>query len=365
MMLTRRTLMALGAASAATGLLPRRAHAAFAPRPDGWRRFEITTRIVLPETSEPTQVWVPLPSITEPGWMTAGPAQWKTGADTVETRSDPESGATMVHATWDAGAGERTIDVTATAQVQDRYVDLGTAAQDVAPLSDADRARYTAATDLIPTDGIVRETAEQIVDGASDDLDKARRIYDWVVENSARNPETRGCGLGDIASMLHMGDLTGKCADLNALFVGLSRASGLPARDVYGLRVAPSEFGYKSLGAGSSNVTGAQHCRAEVFLSDFGWVAADPADVRKVMLEEPPKDLPLDHPKVRAARQTLFGAWEGNWVGYNFAHDVELPGSDNGPVPFLMYPQAEIGGERRDPLDPDNFAYTITAREIT
>ncbi|ETX14927.1 transglutaminase [Roseivivax halodurans JCM 10272] len=362
-MLTRRTLMALGAASAASALLPHAARAAFTPRPDGWRRFELTTRIVLPETSEPAQVWVPVPSITEPGWMNSGSAQWKTSADTVETKTDPESGAEMVHATWEAGAGERVIEVTATARIEDRYIDL-TTPQDVAPLSEADRARYTAATDLIPTDGIVQETAAQITDGASGDFDKARRIYDWVVENSARNPETRGCGLGDIASMLHMGDLTGKCADLNALFVGLARASGLPARDVYGIRVAPSEFGYKSLGAGSSNVTGAQHCRAEVFLSEFGWVPADPADVRKVMLEEPPKDLPLDHPKVEAARRTLFGAWEGNWVGYNFAHDVRLPGSANDPVPFLMYPQAEIAGDRRDPLDPESFAYTITAREI-
>ena len=37
-----------------------------------------------------------------------------------------------------------------------------------------------------------------------------------------------GCGIGDIASMLKTGDLGGKCADLNALYVGLARAVGLP-----------------------------------------------------------------------------------------------------------------------------------------
>jgi transglutaminase-like putative cysteine protease len=72
--------------------------------------------------------------------------------------------------------------------------------------------------------------------------------------------------------MLETGNLKGKCADLNALYVGLARASGLPARDVYGLRVAKSEFGYRSLGAGTPNVTRAQHCRAEVYLTGFGWV---------------------------------------------------------------------------------------------
>ncbi|WP_375261753.1 hypothetical protein [Palleronia sp.] len=51
-------------------------------------------------------------------------------------------------------------------------------------------------------------------------------------------------------------------------------------------------------------------------------------------------------------------------MGYNFAHDVVLPGSENRPVPFLMYPEGEIGGRRLDALDPSSFSYTITAREL-
>ena len=61
--------------------------------------------------------------------------------------------------------------------------------------------------------------------------------------------------------MLESKDLGGKCADLDALYVGLARAVGLPAHDVYGIRVAKSELGYKSLGP-SENVTKTQHCRA-------------------------------------------------------------------------------------------------------
>ena len=71
-------------------------------------------------------------------------------------------------------------------------------------------------------------------------LGRARAIYDWVVENTVRDPTVRGCGLGDIRWMLESGSLLGKCADLNALFVGLCRAVELPARDLYGLRVAAS-----------------------------------------------------------------------------------------------------------------------------
>jgi transglutaminase-like putative cysteine protease len=76
--------------------------------------------------------------------------------------------------------------------------------------------------------------------------------------------------------MIRTGNLNGKCADLNALFVGLARSVGLPARDVYGIRVMPSEFGFKALGAGSEIVSKAQHCRAEVWLSGSGWTPVDP-----------------------------------------------------------------------------------------
>ncbi len=354
--------MAFGGAALVGAALPRWAAAAYAPAPSGWRRFEVVTRLEIPRAGKAVQAWVPVPSVTEGDWQRAGETDW-TG-DAAEARiATVTGGARCVHATWPAGKGEAVLEVRSTVETQDRAVDLSQPGTPT-PLGAEERALYTAATDLIPTDGIVRERALSITEGAADDLEAARRIYAWIVEETQRNPETRGCGLGDVGSMLAMGDLTGKCADLNALFVGLARAAGLPARDVYGLRVAPSAFGYKSLGAGSSDVTKAQHCRADVYLERFGWVPADPADVRKVVLEEPPKTLTLADPEVQDVRAALFGAWEGNWIGYNFAHDVVLPGAEGGPLPFLMYPAAEVGGVRLDELDPGSFRYTITAREL-
>ena len=219
-------------------------------------------------------------------------------------------------------------------------------------------------TTLLPTNGIVKTTADEITSGAHTDIEKARAIYDWIVDNTFRDPKTRGCGVGDIRFMLESRDLGGKCADLNALFVGLARASGLPARDVYGIRVGKSEFGYKSLGTSSANVTKAQHCRAEVYLTAYGWVPVDPADVRKVVLEEPPGNRVLGDDMVKKARARLFGSWEMNWIAYNFAQDVVLPGSSGAPIGFLMYPQAETADGRLDCLDPDNFKYEITSKKF-
>jgi hypothetical protein len=94
-------------------------------------------------------------------------------------------------------------------------------------------------------------------------------------------------------------------------------------------------------------------------------VAIDPADVRKVVLEEPPGNLTLTDTKVTDARNALFGAWEGNWLAYNMAGEIALPGSTGPRLNFLMYPQAEVAGARLDCLDPDNLRYTITAKELT
>ena len=144
----------------------------------------------------------------------------------------------------------------------------------------------------------------------------------------------------------------------------LEVTSRYTARDVYGVRCADSAE-FKSLGK-SGDISKAQHCRAEVFLTGYGWVPVDPADVRKVVLEERPGGtIPLTDPAVLKARAKLFGAWEMNWLAYNYAHDLKLPSASGKAIPFLMYPQSENDEGRKDSLDPTTFRYTITAKEIT
>jgi transglutaminase-like putative cysteine protease len=365
MNLDRRMLLKAGAAATLTAGLPRFAFAygQFNPEPGAWRTFEVVTKLEIAKPEGKTQAWIPVPSVNEAGWFKSLGSEWTTNGGATLAH-DAKYGAQFVHAEWKTGESAPVIAITSRIAARDRAVDLskpGTAPA----LSAADYKHYTEGTELIPTDGIVKQTSDKITAGAKTDMAKAHAIYEWIVQNTYRDPKTRGCGIGDIASMLKTGNLGGKCADLNALYVGLVRASGVPARDVYGIRVAPSKFGYKSLGAGSAVITKAQHCRAETFIAGHGWIASDPADVRKVMLEEPPGHLAIDNPKVVDARKTLLGAWEGNWLAYNFAHDIALPGSTGPKVGFLMYPQAECGPNRLDCLDPDTFKYSITAKELS
>lgn len=362
--MNRRDLLKAGLAAGVLGAAPRFATAAdvvFNPAPKGWRSFALTTRL------EPTQgankAWIPLPTFEAADWQRPGKVEWTGNAKVAERVRDPKYGAEMLRVEWAADEQSPLIEVTTQVQTQSRSLTPGQG--NAAPLSDAERKLNTMATNLLPVDGLVRETAQDIVKGKKGDVAQARALYEWVVENTFRNAKTLGCGVGDVSFMIKTGNLNGKCADLNALFVAMARSIGLPARDVYGIRVAPSQFGFKALGAGSEVVTKAQHCRAEVWLAGSGWTPVDPADVRKVVLEEPPANLAMTDPKVAVVRKALLGSWEGNWVAFNDGHDLKLPGSKEDPVGFLMYPQAENKRGFLDTLDPDKFKYRITARELT
>ncbi len=358
----RRVLLKTGAALAATAGLGRWSPARAAqPGEVKWRAFEVVTRAEVTNPTGPTRVWLPLPLQTDTDYMKGLGQTWTGNATTVRVYRDEKYGAGILYAEWATAEAAPTIEVTARFATRDRFVDPSKPGSNPSPESRSTLNKYRESSMLVRTDGIVKKTSERITKGVEGDVPKARAIYEWIVENTFRDPKVRGCGVGDIRAMLETGNLGGKCADLNALFVGLARAAGLPARDVYGVRVADSAE-FKSLGK-SGDITKAQHCRAEFYTASHGWIPVDPADVRKVVLEER-GGIPLNDPTTQKARAKLFGQWEMNWLPYNYAHDVRLPGSTGEPVGFLMYPQAETGEGRKDSLDPDTFKYTITSREL-
>ena len=361
----RRTFLKVVGGSSAAALvggptLLRRAHAQAAAA--AWRTFEVIHRVQLTQPSGVSRAWIPLPLAAPTDYHKPLGNRWTGNAAVATLMRDPKYGAEFLYTEWAPGISEPVVEVISKFSTRDRHLDL-TAAPPTGAAKETAAAlkKYVEPTKLIPTDGLVYETSREITKTAKTDTDKARAVYEWIVDNTFRDPKVRGCGLGDIKTMLETRYFGGKCADLNALFVGLTRAAGVPARDLYGIRVADSKE-FKSLGK-SGDISKAQHCRAEFYDARFGWVPVDPADVLKVVLEEK-AGLTLDSPEARLARAKLFGQWEMNYLGYNWAHDVALPNSSGEPVAFLMYPQGETGTMRKDSLDPATFKYTITAREL-
>ncbi len=365
----RRTFLNVSAAAAAAAAMPQIANAApdkalEAPPTDaGWRHFEVVTAVEFTPEDVPAKVWLPLPQYRDTDYQRTLDIRWTGNPTQTGIYRDPKYGAPAFFARWEERNAPPTLQVTFLVATRNRHIDT-TKPGALHPVSREELDLYLQPSAHIPTDGIVRATATRILPTASaSTVERARAIYEWIVENTYRDPKVVGCGTGDIRFMLESGNLGGKCADLNALFVGLARAAGIPARDLYGVRVADSAT-WKSLGK-SGDITKAQHCRAEFYHPNFGWIPVDPADVRKVVLEEEKeRQLPLHDPRVDLARKTLFGYWEMNWVGFNTASDTRLAPTTTKPLGHFMYPHAETAKGTPSQYDAQKFRYSMTAQEV-
>jgi transglutaminase-like putative cysteine protease len=214
----------------------------------------------------------------------------------------------------------------------------------------ADYAEYLQATSRGPLDGEVKQLADRITKGQSTNLQKARAIYDWTVENMYRDPNTKGCGLGNVCELLKKPG--GKCTDISSVFIALCRAAGVPAREVFSIRL-----GKKA----EEDITTYQHCWAEFFVPGFGWVTADPADVRKAMLVE---KLELGDPKAREYRSYFWGGIDAYRVVLAKGRDLKLnPPQSGAPLNTFGYPYAEIDGKALDFYEPKGFVYRYTFKE--
>jgi transglutaminase-like putative cysteine protease len=134
--------------------------------------------------------------------------------------------------------------------------------------------------------------------------------------------------------------------------VALARSAGLPAREVFGIRIPSGKEG---------DMTKAQHCWVEWYSPGYGWVVAAPADVRKAILE---KKITLEQAK--PLREYFFGAVDESRIAIGTGRDLILnPPRSGEPLNYFMYPYAEADGK---PLNEDlygfNIGYTIRFKEL-
>jgi transglutaminase-like putative cysteine protease len=360
MLIDRRRLLKLGGAFAGAALLPIPAHTQerFITGQGAWRKFDIVTQIKFNKPRGRAQAWIPVPSINSEDWSKALGSDWKTNA--AKARMETANGDfDLIYLEWDDKEIEASVEVSSHAESRDRVTDF-TKPGKAASLPEQDHARYTAPLSFVPVGPWLEETAASIINNAQTDLGKAKAIYEWTVDEQSCQTEAlrRVLGLDDTVTSPQ------GCDYVNSLFVGLARVSGLPAREVYGVRVTASQFSYQTLGALPDDVTAEIHTRAEVWLTGYGWVAATPGDVRRVIGGEGPGGLEMSDPRVVAARSTLFGAWEGNWVAYNMGNDFELPDSGGTKVPFLIRPRVLTSTGLLEENAPDGFLYKLATKEL-
>jgi hypothetical protein len=186
---------------------------------------------------------------------------------------------------------------------------------------DPDMARWLQPDRLVPTDGKIRQWAQEVVvaAGAKTDLEKARAIYEHVVSTVKYDKTGQGWGRGDIYYACDA--RRGNCTDFHAIFIGYCRAVGIPARFQIGFPL-PADRGV-------GQVSG-YHCWAEFYLKGVGWVPVDASEAAK-------------NP---SRREYFFGAHDENRVEFTVGRDLTLrPKQQGEPLNYFVYPYAEVDGK--------------------
>jgi len=312
------------------------------------RRAEVTYSVDLnaPADAKHARLWLPYPMSDENQEITdvvvaGNPTAWgiyKEGA----------FGNVALYAEWKDTKGPRTLTYSFKVLRKERLTkDIPTSEL---PFSKTEFRKELAATRLADLKGPEKELAEKITDGKKTSREKAFAIYDWTVETMFRDPSTKGCGIGDVDTLVRT--LGGKCGDIHSVYTALARVSGVPSREVWGIRIPSGKAG---------DMTKAQHCWAEWYSPGYGWVVVDPADVRKAILE---KKITLEQAK--PLREYYFGAVDESRIAIGTGRDLVLnPPQSGEPLNYFMYPYAEADGK---PLNEDlygfNLGYKITFREL-
>jgi transglutaminase-like putative cysteine protease len=180
-------------------------------------------------------------------------------------------------------------------------------------------ARFLAPDRLVPTDGMIAALSEQATRGKEAPLEKARAIYDYVVSTMKYDKSGEGWGRGD--AIYACNARQGNCTDFHALFIGMMRAAGIPARFEIGFSLPP--------GKTESEIPG-YHCWAQFYVEPYGWIPVDASEAWK----NPTK------------RDYFFGAHDEDRVLFSLGRDIRFnPAQAGEPLNYFIYPYAEVGGK--------------------
>lgn len=314
------------------------------------RNVEVTIQFNLnaPEDSKDVKIWIPYPISDE-------------NQDVYDVKvignfsnsgvyREGKNGNIILYAKWNAPSHKRMLTYTFKVK-RNEVAKKDFSKRELSFSSKEEFKEYLKLTSLGPSIGKVKYLAQKITKGKKTNFDKARAIYDWIVNNMYRDPNIKGCGLGDVEKILI--SLGGKCADIHSVFVAISRSVGVPAREIFGIRIPKGREG---------DMTKTQHCWAEFYMPGYGWIPVDPADVRKAMLEKNIRDVK----EVKDIIEYFFGAVDESRIAYQTGRDIILnPPQRNGKLNYFMYPYAEADGKTlNEDLFGFNLGYKIIFKEL-
>ncbi len=272
----------------------------------GMDQFEFVYRVKLPEIKGEARVWLPLAKTDAFQTVTEEelniPMKW-------EKVQDPDYGNDICVLYPQPSDSGKTIEV------RYRVVRKEKAPY---PANNAEAARYLRPEKLVPIDETFRTLAEKAAAGKTDDLDRAKALYDHVMGRMRYDKSGTGWGRGDAKYACDM--RTGNCTDFHSYFIALARSIGIPARFAIGATIPADR---------NEGTIEGYHCWAE-FLADGRWVPVDISEAWK-------------NPKLA---DYYFGHNPANRFELTKGRDLVVdPEPQSGPINFLAYPLLEMNGE--------------------
>ena len=288
--------------------------------------FKVT--VDAPSNSDNVRLWIPYPVSGD--YQDIEDVKIDGNFDRQNIRADGKTGNLALYAEWDNSSNEqRYVTFSFKASSFERKRGTHSTAEPAIPEY---IKPFLKETKFIPTGGEVRKIALKATKGKTTIAEKHKAIYDWVVENTKRDPSVKGCGTGIVEKVL--AKRSGKCTDLSSVYVALARAAGVPAREVFGLRLGKKK--------GESDLTGGHHCWAEYYQPGYGWIETDPADVLKYVYVNK-----ISLKQADDVRKFYLNSVDSNRIVLGRggrALNLNPPQND-GPLNYFMYPYAEVNGK--------------------
>ena len=294
------------------------------------------------EKGKKVRVWLPVPHNSE--YQTVENVVYEAGMVRAQMNTD-SNGNQILYVEWDKDIAPNHRVIKLMFDVKRDEVLRPELKEDDKEELTAEIKKYLEPSKNLPLNDQVKNKANEVIKGKTTDLEKTRAIYDWVIANMNRNEDVKGCGEGDVCALLDT-TMSGKCTDINSMFVALCRASGIPAREHFGIRI------------NADDITKNQHCWAEFYLKGTGWVSADPADVLKAVLKN---NWTKDQKETKEKQEYYWGNCDAERIILADGRDLTLtPAQDGEPLNDFGYPYAEVDGKKVDNYTPDQFIYTYS-----
>ena len=164
---------------------------------------------------------------------------------------------------------------------------------------------YTKETSLLPvTEVIIKKLVDNVVQNEKNTYLKAKKIYEYIIENFNITKETFSDRTQTVLSMLE--NKTGSPYDVSLLFSTLCRASDIPCMPISGV-ITDEDKTYL-------------HWWAEFYIDAYGWV---PVDIGMAL------DVPFES-KIENRRTYYFGNLDGNRISFSHGEKEILPMTADG-----------------------------------